>query len=140
MTDFKINRTENGAVVFVDSSGRKHYYSQSMRLSLKRRLDAISKDEGVSLADLSIKIGKSRTYLSNIAGESAFSANGDISKGQKTRLLSKVEEVLFLREAPKFEQKKPILLSKDDIANELKRTLGYNTALWVDGHLVLSNK
>ena len=36
------------------------------------------------------------------------------------------------------EEKKPALLNPDQIAEKLKQQLGYSSALWVDGHLVLS--
>ena len=34
--------------------------------------------------------------------------------------------------------KKPTLLNKEQIAEKLKQYMGYQSALWVDGHLVLS--
>lgn len=120
----------------------------------------------ISLLASSLLVGSkaSANYLSNRMTQSYFSRKGDIGnhefnvliltigkvvKQQKNGerfVLSKestttperpVDVISYNRELVS-DTKKPTLLNPEQIAEKLKQYMNYSSALWVDGHLVLS--
>ena len=122
----------------------------------------------ISLLTSSLLVGSkaSANYLSNRMTQSYFSRKGDIGnhefnvliltigkvvKQQKNGerfILSKEStttperpvDVISYKREPVSDTKKPTLLNPEQIAEKLKQQLGYSSALWVDGHLVLSDE
>ena len=87
--------------------------------------------------------------------ESQFSLRGDLDANELNTLIRAIDKVvkkskpetnyggfeLITQQASSpapTNNKKPTLLNKEQIAEKLKKYMGYSSALWVDGHLVLS--
>ena len=164
--NLRIITTPKGAVIYVDESGTKHYYSQSRRMRLSKHIDLICDIYATTRQDLSVAMGFSTTYLANKCGKSEFSNLGDLSSEKFKQIIDQVDEVVRLsgkageltyKRTPKNQDssvveqcvavessqiyiapKKPILLTSEDVAEKMKEFFGYSSALWVDGHLVLS--
>lgn len=164
--NLRIITTPNGAAIYIDKNGAKHYYSQSRRMRLSKHIDSVCDKYAVTRQDLSVAMGFSTTYLANKCGKSEFSNIGDLSSERFKQLIDQVDEVIrssgkagdwTYKRTPKKQDdsmveqrvvvessqiyvapKKPILLTSEDVAEKMKEFFGYSSALWVDGHLVLS--
>ena len=109
----------------------------------------------------------SANYLSNKMTQSCFHMRGDIDAGELSLLILTIGKVvtqrkeselstpmsgrkealemplgsmLVYKRTPKRIVKKPTLLNPEQIAEKLKQLMGYSSAMWVDGHLVLSDE
>ena len=138
-------------------------YNKSRCFKLKQQTVKAAKElnvsEGkISLLVSSLIVGENKAtnhYLSNKMAKSQFSLRGDLDANELNTLIRAIDKVvkkskpetnyggfeLITQQASSpapTNNKKPTLLNKEQIAEKLKKYMGYSSALWVDGHLVLS--
>ena len=138
-------------------------YNKSRCFKLKQQTVKAAKElnvsEGkISLLVSSLIVGENKAtnhYLSNKMAKSQFSLKGDLDANEFNTLIRAIDKVvkkakpetnyggfeLITQQASSpapANNKKPTLLNKEQIAEKLKQYMGYSSALWVDGHLVLS--
>lgn len=140
-----INKTNNGAVIHIDNSGLKHYYSNSRRRQLYNYLESIKSKHGLTKIRLSTAMGMSEKYLANKAGEGEFSKFGDLERQTYSSIRSEVEcAVLLLTDLSLVDseisiKKPPNILSRDDVLRVLREKLNYSHAQYVGDHIILTD-
>lgn len=115
-------------------------YKDSNRKILRDFILNIKETHGVTPSRISRALGKSRMYLCQAMSEHEFLKYGDMRQSTLQDIFEGVNKYMSHRDTAELNGnfRKPILLTKKQIEDELKTVFGYKHSQWVDECLVLS--
>lgn len=144
---------------YTDKKGYVSYYSDSIRLELRKWVGDFCKKNEISHSELAVKCGHTSSYFGATWGENVFKRNGDM----KLRAYESVKKVAMLAypennnvapvapvaivegikptlvEKKEIEVKKPEILTIEDALEIVKKSKGFANVQMINGFILLND-